>query len=451
MPRAPLLRIETRRADLPGELFRRIADLAEVPASELLGERVDLLRRVAEGLGGLARRGAVAVGDDVGRHAGAVGAVLLVDVLDDFFALVPRREVQVDVGPLAAFLREEPLEEELHLHRIDGRDRERVADGAVGGRAPALREDAVLHAEAHDVPHDQEVAGEIELLDHRELLLDLRLGLRRQRPEACAGAVPGDLPQVRGRRLAGRQRVVRELVAEVRESEVEPARELDGRVECFGQVRKQSGHLGRAPEVPLALRGEEAARAVERRVVADAGEDVVELLVLLPRVAHAVGGKEREPQPPRDIHERLVAPLLLPETMPLELDVEPSREDRAEPFEQRPRRVGPAPRERASDGRLVAARRDVQPLRVRGDLFERDRGLALRLAERAGGDETAEVLDSPSDSRRGESVAVLRLPPASCFLPPRFLPPASSPSVTSAPTSALTPAAFAAFQNRGAP
>ena len=47
--------------------------------------------------------------------------------------------------------------------RIDGGDAERVADGAVGGRAAALHEDAALAAEADDVPDDQEVAREVEL------------------------------------------------------------------------------------------------------------------------------------------------------------------------------------------------------------------------------------------------------------------------------------------------
>ena len=88
----------------------------------------------------------------------------------------PRRQVEVDVGPLAALLGEEALEEQLHADRVDGRDAERVADGAVGGRAAALAEDAALAAEADDVPDDQEVAGEVELLDEGELVLELARG-----------------------------------------------------------------------------------------------------------------------------------------------------------------------------------------------------------------------------------------------------------------------------------
>ena len=262
-------------------------------------------------------------------------------------------------------------------------------------------------AEAHDVPDDQEVAGEIELLDHRELLLDLGLGLRRQRTEAGARAVPGDLAQKRRRRLAGRQRIVGKSVAQVREREVEALRELARAVEGLRDVREELRHLGRALEVPLALGGEDPARAVERRVVADARHHVVELLVLLARVANAVRGEERKPQASREVDECRVAPLLFAQMVPLQLDVQPPGEDPGEPLEQRPRRVEAALPKRPRHWRLVPARRRVEPLRVRGHLLERHRRLALRLPERAGGDEPAEilvaraVLDEEREARKG--------------------------------------------------
>src|SRR3546814_9208559 len=52
-------------------------------------------------------------------------------------------------------------------------DAEGVADGAVGGAPPPLAEDALAAAEVDDVPHHQEVAGEAELLDERQLVLYL--------------------------------------------------------------------------------------------------------------------------------------------------------------------------------------------------------------------------------------------------------------------------------------
>src|SRR5205823_14600142 len=106
-------------------------------------------------------------------HGRAALAEAAVDVLDRLFPAVAAREVEVDVGPLAALLGEEALEEELHADRVDRRDAERVADGAVGGGAAALYEDAALTAEADDVPDDQEVAGEVEPADEAELVLEL--------------------------------------------------------------------------------------------------------------------------------------------------------------------------------------------------------------------------------------------------------------------------------------
>src|SRR4026208_1246842 len=76
-------------------------------------------------------------------------------------------------GPLAARFREEPLEQQVHADRIDRGDPEAVADGAVGRRAAPLHQDPVLAAEIDHVPDDEEVAGEIELLDQIELAFDL--------------------------------------------------------------------------------------------------------------------------------------------------------------------------------------------------------------------------------------------------------------------------------------
>ena len=156
--------------------------IGELEVVHHLGEPVDLRRRRAQRLAHLARGAAAAIGDDVGGHRRAEPAVLLVDVLNDALAAVAARQIEIDVGPFAALFREEALEQQLHLDRIDGGDAEAVADGAVGGRAAALHEDVLLPAVVHDVPDDQEVAGEIELLDQIELARDLRARLVVIRP-----------------------------------------------------------------------------------------------------------------------------------------------------------------------------------------------------------------------------------------------------------------------------
>ena len=390
--RADVPRVEAGRGDLAGEILHRIADFAEAPAAELLGEVVHLLGRITHRLPRFARRRAVAVGDDVGCHAGSVGTVFRVDVLDDFLALVARGKVEIDVRPFSPLLREEPLEEQVHLHRVHGRDRKRVADGAVGRGATALHEDLLGEAELHDVPDDQEVTGQIELLDHRQLLLDLRLRARRQRLEARPRAVPGHLPEVRSGSLAGRQRIFGEAVAQVRQREVEYFRELPRGVERPGQIGKEPRHLPRAFQMPLTLRREEPSRGVERRVVADRGQNIVQILVLRPGITRAVGREDRQAHSPRQVEEGPVAVLFLAQAMALQLDMEAAREDRGEPLESPARGVQPLARQRARCRPLLSARQAVKPLRVRRDLFPGRGGLSLGLSRRAGRDQAAKVL-----------------------------------------------------------
>jgi hypothetical protein len=362
------------------------------PAPELLRERVDLVLGVAQDLRHLARRHAVAVGDHVGGHGGAARAVARVQVLDDLLALIARRQVEVDVGPFAALLRQEAFEQELHLHRIDRGDRERVADRAVRRRAAALDQDLLLLAEAHDVPHDEEVALERELLDQRQLLLDLALGLRGERTEARARAVPGELAQVGRRRLAGRERVVGEAVAEVGEREVELTREVERRLHRLRAVAEEGGHLARVLEVALALGVEEGAGLVETGAQADAGEQVEQALVVFARVAHTVGGDDRQSQARRQLAQRLVALLLAAQRVALELDREATGKETVQPFEEPPRRVGAGGVERARERTLLAPGQAPQAGRVRGERVPADAGLALGVGERAGGEQAAQVL-----------------------------------------------------------
>ena len=102
----------------------------------------------------LARRAPAAIRDDVGGHRRAELAVFFVDVLDDALAAIAARQIEIDVRPLAALLRQKPLEQQIHADRIDRRDAEAVAHGAVGRRPAALHEDVVLPAELDDVPDD---------------------------------------------------------------------------------------------------------------------------------------------------------------------------------------------------------------------------------------------------------------------------------------------------------
>ncbi len=401
---ARLLGIEAGGAELGHERLGVAAGEVVGEAAELAGELVDLFGGVAERLGHLAGGRAVAVGDDVGGHRRAVRAVAPVDVLDDPFALVARGQVEVDVRPLAAFLGEEALEQQVHLHRIDGGDRQRIADRAVGRRAAPLRQDAVLQAEANDVPDDQEVPGQVELLDQVELLLDLRLGLAGERPEARPRPVPGDMPQVRRRGLAGRQGIRREPVSEVRQREIQPPRQLPRGRDRLGQVGEQQPHLRRPLQVPLPVALQQPSRRVESRMAADRRQHVLQRFVPGPRIPHPIARDQGQPHPPGQVDERPVAVLLLPDPMPLQLHVQPPREDRRHPPHHLPGRLHPSHPQRPSQRPLRPPGQAMQPGRVLRDQFPRSPCLPFRPPRCRRGEQPAEVpvphpaLDQQSDS-----------------------------------------------------
>jgi hypothetical protein len=109
-------------------------------------------------------------------------AVAAVHVLDRLFPPAAL-DVDVDVGRAVATRRQEPLEQQPEGDGVGVGDAEGVADRRVGGAAPALAVDVGPAAELDDVPHHEEVAGEPEGLDDRQLVVDLGPGL------AVAGAV----------------------------------------------------------------------------------------------------------------------------------------------------------------------------------------------------------------------------------------------------------------------
>src|SRR5262249_60562358 len=106
---------------------------------------------------------------DCRADRGAVAGVTLVDVLDDLFAPL-MLEIDIDVGRLAAILRNEAGEQKIDLRRIDLGDAKAIAHDAVRRRAAALAEDALSTREGDHVVDGEEVARVVELGDERELL-----------------------------------------------------------------------------------------------------------------------------------------------------------------------------------------------------------------------------------------------------------------------------------------
>ena len=196
---AGMSKIETGIAKLP---LQRIARVFVLPRTHQAGKTVQGLAIEAERLADLARRRTATIRDDIGCHGSAQFAVALIHILNGTLALIATGKVEIDIGPLAAFLREEALKQQPHSNRIDSRYAQGITDRAVGRGASSLNQDSLLTAMVDDVPHNKKISGQLEPLDEHKLALNLPLCALPKfvlsRPEiTVARAHQGAFPQNR--------------------------------------------------------------------------------------------------------------------------------------------------------------------------------------------------------------------------------------------------------------
>ena len=209
--------------------------------------------RETERLSHLAHRRAPAIGDDRRGQPGAVAAVAGIDILDHLFAPL-MLEIDVDIGRLLPLRRDEALEQKIDLGRVDIGDGKAVADGGVGGGAAALAEDAPAPRVMDDVVHGKEVAGVVELLDQGELLLQRVAHMSGDAGgEAPCCALPSQLRQMRLRRLAVRDRLVRIFVTKLVEREGAGVGDLDGAAKRILVAFEQPRDLMRRFQLALGI------------------------------------------------------------------------------------------------------------------------------------------------------------------------------------------------------
>jgi hypothetical protein len=207
-------------------------------------------------------------------------------------------DVEVDVRRPVPAGRQEPLEQEVVRDWVDVRYADRVADGGVRGGPAALAQDVVLLAEPHDVVHDQEVAAEVEPLDHVEFPGDL--GVRAGhpffswRPVAVRGLPRDQLAQPGGLGVPGRDREGRQLGRD--HPEVERARpaQLGGALEHPRVAAQQACHLRAGAQVGGARRGQPAVHLGQAAPGPDRGQRLAQAGLRGHREVDVAGGHHAE-------------------------------------------------------------------------------------------------------------------------------------------------------------
>ena len=334
-------------------------DATPVPGVDAGRPGVHLLLREAERLAHVAHGRARPVRDDVGHLGRVAAAVALVDVLDDLLA-PPRLDVHVDVGRPVTRRGEEALEQQPEVDGVDVGDAERVTDGRVGRRAAALAVDVESPAHLRDVPHHEEVAGEAQLADHRQLVLDLL-------PRARHPLGPGR-PVARQRALGHQLAQVALLVHPFGDGEVgQPGRhqaqvegagapELGGALDHAGPAGEAPGLLGGGAQAGRRGRGQPALQLGQRASRPHRGERGGEPEAGRRGVVHVVGGHGVDAPLDGQAGQRVVARRVerVPVVPQLQRDVgAPERLDQAPHLAGG--RPGPGIHQRGGDRALAAA------------------------------------------------------------------------------------------------
>ena len=267
------------------------------------GQRFRLLHRKSQHPRGIAHGAAPAPGDVLAHHRRVLAAIAIVDVLQDALA-VAMRKINVNVRRFFALFTQKTLKEQLELDRIHCRDAECVAHRAVGRGAAPLTENSLAARKTHNVPHNQEIAGEPQLADERELVLNLSVVLCGAAPlPPLGGALLHELCEIRVFAHTGRERKGRQCGFEIGQ----PKRTSLGNGERGGEpclvALPPARHLRRPFEIPLAVGAQARAHVVERRPVPQRHQHVV---CEPPRglgVMHIIGDHPRHIQRARERHE----------------------------------------------------------------------------------------------------------------------------------------------------
>ena len=265
-----------------------------LPPLDLLRPGILLARRVPEGLRHVADGVLRPVLDDVRDLRGAFAAVRVEHPLDDLLASV-RVEIDVDIWLLLAHRGEEPLERQVVEDRVDGRDVEQVADGAVGRRPAPLAQDAAAASLGDDPVHDEEVPRKVLLLDDAELLLDAgAVGVGGMRVLARHG-IPHELPQPRHRRVPLRHGRLGQRGLRAPQRKGELVGEAHGARDRAGVPAEAARHLGARPQVRARVRREPAVELVEAPVRPHRGDRSRQVHPFGHGVVHVVRREDRQP------------------------------------------------------------------------------------------------------------------------------------------------------------
>ena len=265
------------------------------------------LARQSKGLTEVLDNALHGVGVDGAGEDGKVRPEMAVHPFDQRLAQAAG-EVEVDVRQARHVLGDEALQRQVPLERIDVADTDQVADQQGHRRAASTarrsflqrrfrgREAALLHhlmGDEHDLPIQQQEAGQVVPLDEAHFLFEACLQLRGDGTVAPDGGFEAKLLQVALRGVAHGHVGLGEGVAEVG-AQVEGA--ACGDMCAVGKglraIAEQLGHLRRRFQGQVRIGADERQGLVDGQVVFGGDQGILQPVALWGVVMHVVAGNQ---------------------------------------------------------------------------------------------------------------------------------------------------------------
>ena len=242
--------------------------------------------------------GHAAVGDDL-RHA--VAPVGCGDVVDDLVAAI-HAEVDIEVGHGHALGIEEALEQQLELDRIEIGDFQGIGHQRARARATARADrDAMLLGPLDEVGDDQEVAGEIHLVDDPDFQFQpgaVSGGAFFERARADGGTdgqtflkpAPAFLGKILAGGQARRHRKIRQEILAEGERQIAALGNLDRIFQGLRQIGEQGRHCLGALQILLIGIVPGPPRVIQNPALMDADPGLMGIEVAGVKETNVVGG-----------------------------------------------------------------------------------------------------------------------------------------------------------------
>ncbi len=318
-------------------------------------------------------------------------------------------EIDVDVGRLVALARDEALEQQRGVHRVDFGDAQAVADRRIGRRAATLAQDVVRAREADDVVHGEEEGLVAQRFDQDHLFLDLRQNRgRRALGVALARAQGGERAQVRDRCAALGHQFGRVFVAQLAQAERAPLGDAQRGLQPRRPVQLRQPQA--RAQMLLGVARQREAAVGQGRLQAHGGQRVLHRLARAQVHQHIAGGHQRQAGVAGHGIQALDEQRIVGIEQQLDGDRGALGKSSLQPARLRQQQLGRV--FAARDQQRVAARRAAKMRRAAVEVAHRQPVLPFRAAQARQRDQLAQIAIAFAVARNQHQAAGRRTPVA---------------------------------------